>query len=309
MYSLQRLELPDTLTFIGSQAFEYAGNSKSRGFAQEKFGTDPDAPGIETLVIPDSVTTIEKEAFMCCNTIKSVKLSSNLTEIPESCFSHCTSLESVEIPSSITKLGQHAFFNNEKITELVIPDTVTELDDGALSNMHGLKSVTISKNVTEIKNGAFVECNLREVIIPDGVTRIGYHAFAYNENLTKLLIPASVTEIDEKIVERSHNAFIWCYENSTAHKYAQTNNIPFELIKDAPPAASFIYGDVDRDGYITAVDAASILRCSILLEEYDDETKKIGNVDEDSDITANDALSVLRFSIGMNEQTLVGKNG
>ena len=33
------------------------------------------------------------------------------------------------------------------------------------------------------------------------------------------------------------------------------------------------------------------------------------NVDEDSDITANDALSVLRFSIGMNEQTLVGKNG
>ena len=68
-----------------------------------------------------------------------------------------------------------------------------------------------------------------------------------------------------------------------------------------------IYGDVDKDGGITAADALSILRASVGAEEYTPELINIGDVDLDGVITADDALAVLRASAGMTDNNFVGQ--
>ena len=64
---------------------------------------------------------------------------------------------------------------------------------------------------------------------------------------------------------------------------------------------SGIYGDVDRDGTVTANDALLILRSSVGTETFTPEQIIIADVDFDSQITANDALAILRYSVGIKD--------
>lgn len=87
--------------------------------------------------------------------------------------------------------------------------------------------------------------------------------------------------------------------NSTLNgKYYAGDGSPSDRPTDPD---KLIYGDVDKDGSITASDALMILRQSVGLSDFDSELMKLGDVDGDSSITANDALSVLRKSAGIDE--------
>ena len=80
-----------------------------------------------------------------------------------------------------------------------------------------------------------------------------------------------------------------------------------DIDKPIDPSDGELYGDVDKDGAITANDALMILRQSIGMENFDAELIKLGDTDEDGYITANDALAVLRYSIGMQDGSNVDK--
>lgn len=66
--------------------------------------------GIQTLVIPDSVTTIADEAFYY-NALTSVTFGNSLTTIGGYAFQF-NSLTSITIPASVTSIGDSAFSNN-----------------------------------------------------------------------------------------------------------------------------------------------------------------------------------------------------
>ena len=57
--------------------------------------TDKD---ITDVIIPDGVTTIERDAFKNCRKLKSIILPSSLREIQGYAFSDCTSLQSITLP-------------------------------------------------------------------------------------------------------------------------------------------------------------------------------------------------------------------
>ncbi|WP_462354944.1 leucine-rich repeat domain-containing protein [Fusobacterium ulcerans] len=61
------------------------------------------------LVIPDNVTTMEKEAFYKCLNLTSVKIPSSVTSIEQSAFKYCEKLTSIEIPDSVTTIGKYTF--------------------------------------------------------------------------------------------------------------------------------------------------------------------------------------------------------
>ena len=61
------------------------------------------------LTIPDSVTEIERCAFMGCRSIKSLELGNGLTYIHAEAFRECSSLESITFPASLTRLDNLAF--------------------------------------------------------------------------------------------------------------------------------------------------------------------------------------------------------
>ena len=67
------------------------------------------AANIESIVIPDSVTTIEYDAFKECTSLKSVTLPDSITTIESGTFYACTALTDIAIPDSVTEIGSSAF--------------------------------------------------------------------------------------------------------------------------------------------------------------------------------------------------------
>lgn len=126
--------------------------------------------------------------------------------------------------------------------ELVIPGeidgkTVSAIDSGIFSPLNGgnktIKKITVPASVKTIGEEAFACADaLEEVYIEDGVTEIGNAAFASCINLKKITIPKSVTKIGDYAFSYTYRSdssvfidvTIYCYKDSTAHKYALGEN-------------------------------------------------------------------------------------
>lgn len=64
---------------------------------------------ITSITIPDTVTSIGKNAFYGCTRLESITLPEGLESIGDEAFRHCNSLKKIEIPASVTSIGDLAF--------------------------------------------------------------------------------------------------------------------------------------------------------------------------------------------------------
>ena len=177
------IEFDAPITRIPAQAFK---NSKIKG----------------NLTIPNSVTTIEREAFSNCTELKgSLTLSNSLKTIGDKAFYNCNSLNgSLTIPNTVTTIGISAF---EKCTgfngSLTIPHSVTTIGESAFCNCRGFKGdLTIPSSITTIEAYTFSDCSgfNGKLTIPNSVTTIGESAFFNCQGFKgDLTIPNSVTTI------------------------------------------------------------------------------------------------------------------
>ena len=180
-------------------------------------------PGIETIVIPDSVTEIGEYAFYHCINLKDVKLSSALTTINTQAFNDCSSLLAITVPNSVTSMGSAVFANCTSLADvtlpntrqiimsrtfescsslekIVLPETVTRIQENAFENCTALKEIVWSKALTTIDANAFLNCDaLVEVSIPATVTSMDNHVFRDCDALTTVVIPDSVTSMGTNV--------------------------------------------------------------------------------------------------------------
>ena len=184
---------------------------------------------LEVVVIPDSVRTIERDAFAGCTRLSSVTLSKNLESLGFRAFYNCTALEEIEIPKSLSvvpnvSLGSQSgpftdcvnlktvtfesgttrivgglFGNCTGLERIDIPDTVTTIEANAFGNATSLVEVNMPDSVTTIGDSAFRNCSvLPGINISDFVTSIGAWAFSDCTMLTSIIIPDSVRTIERE---------------------------------------------------------------------------------------------------------------
>jgi hypothetical protein len=166
-----------------------------------------------SISIPDTVTSIELQAFGLCSNLTSVSIPNSVTYIGDNAFSSCYSLTTVYIPNSVTSIGNNPFIYCPKLTDIRIsPDhPVLAVIDGVLFNKAEKKlicypfafkasSYSIPYGTEIIGQVAFASCNsLTSVSIPDSVTTIEHTAFVYCDGLTSIVIPNSVTTISSSV--------------------------------------------------------------------------------------------------------------
>ncbi len=87
---------------------------------------------LESLTIPDSVTSIGDAAFSECIRLTSLTIPNSVTSIGDAAFYDCNSLESLTIPDSVTSIGISVFGFCNSLTSLTIPDSVTSIGISAL---------------------------------------------------------------------------------------------------------------------------------------------------------------------------------
>lgn len=215
---LNDIILPDSVTSIGENAFQYTGlyyewfdgnedvlyinnhlisvyqgtanecniKSGTKTIADSAFFACGSLPGI---TIPDSVTSIGNRAFKDCNSLKSITIPKRVTTIGNCAFYTCYDLQSIEVDSGNPEYCSEngVLYNKEKTEIIRFPKEKTEV------------SFAIPKSVTKIADGAFEYCkNLTNVTISNDMTSIGNNAFESCSGLTNITIPKSVTSIGDR---------------------------------------------------------------------------------------------------------------
>ena len=120
---------------------------------------------LSSVTIPNSVTTIGKEAFAMAN-LTSVTIPDSVTNIDNYIFGNCRLLKSAIIGSGITVISNYTFSVCTSLSSVTIPDSVTTIGMWAFNNCSGMTSITIPNSVTSINFAAFYKCtNLTSITI------------------------------------------------------------------------------------------------------------------------------------------------
>ena len=97
---------------------------------------------LETVTVPEGVTTISAAAFFKCHSLKEVSLPESVTMVGHSLFAYCEKLETINLPSTITEIPMAQFFNCKALRSITIPAKVTSIGMTAFFGCNGLKAIT-----------------------------------------------------------------------------------------------------------------------------------------------------------------------
>ena len=145
---------------------------------------------LNTIVIPNSVTSIGTNAFSFCSGLKTVTIPNSVTDIGDEAFYYCTGLTEVTIPNSVTSIGSGTFEDCSGLKTVTIPNSVTDIGDEAFYYCTGLKTVTIGNSVKSIGDKAFYHCSSLEHVTSKAVTPPQIWAMTFDDYGMPFYVPA-----------------------------------------------------------------------------------------------------------------------
>ena len=212
MNNCKTLTLPESLKTIGNSTFQ--GMS-----------------ALESIIIPNNVTTIGTYAFADDKKMLSAKLSTSCAWLKEGLFSNCDTLQAIIIPSVVTKMDAKMFANCKSLSNVNFEDgtDLIEMGYGASQKEYGLfrdcpvetlylgrwlsyntdaasrspfdsipalKNLTFGKNVSLIDKYMFSYCTgLEKVYLPDNITSVGLWGFRGCTALKEVRLSENLSQV------------------------------------------------------------------------------------------------------------------
>ena len=159
------------------------------------FGGDGNVfENVTSVTLPNTITTIGKEAFMKTG-ITEMVIPNSVKAIGDGAFRYTSSLKKITLPDNPDpdQIGSSAF-SNMGVEELVIPDSWTDIycDFTACE----MKTLVVGKGIKVLKNFSHCE-QLQNIVFPeDGqLQEIGDKAFQYCTSLSSVNLPTTVSVI------------------------------------------------------------------------------------------------------------------
>lgn len=120
---LENLYLPDSIEYIGSEAFAYNRWIKSIRFSKNITHIGADAfkycEELSEIILPENLTDLGACAFYACSNLKKLVINKKLTRIPGGAFYSNHSLEIIRIPKNVKYIGKKAF-SGMNLKEIII---------------------------------------------------------------------------------------------------------------------------------------------------------------------------------------------
>lgn len=188
---------------------------------------------IESISLPEGVTSIEAHAFEKCEELLSISFPTTVNRIGASAFYDCKNLSILHISSKVSHVGNMAFANLENLEVLDVSSNLLPDGDSStqlFTNM-GCKTlsgtiVTFKAEVTKIptyflyssnpSNGTNTGVKLNSITIEGNVEVIPKYAFYGCGGFTTISLPNYVQKIDESAFEKAINLTTISYGVSLA---------------------------------------------------------------------------------------------
>lgn len=250
--------VPDTIdgrkvTVLGNSTFQYCTQ----------------ASDIESVTLPDSLTTIEKNAFYNCEKLKSVTIPKNVSSIGLAAFVEGLSESSLteikvdpenpyfsekdgvvfskdgtklivfpsgrsgdyQIPDGTVSVGDYAFYYCVNVSSITVPGSVRSLGEGAFGNCSSLTKAVLNEGLEEIGEYAFQSSSgIRDIIIPASVKSVGKNGLCLSSECRIRVLSTDTVWADDAFGD---SALIAGKKDSTLQKYAEDHGRTFvELSAD-----------------------------------------------------------------------------
>ncbi len=165
---------------------------------------------VTSVVMPNSVLTLENYVFANCHALVAVYIGSEVTSVGEDVFHNCYNLETIAVHiNNPSYSGVNGILYDQAMTTLIkcpaaksgdvsIPDTVTSLQWGSFDDCRFIENLEIGSGVTEISHYMFESVDdLRTVTFPSGssIQSIGERAFTECEKLESFDVPSGLRTI------------------------------------------------------------------------------------------------------------------
>lgn len=156
--------------------------------------------------LPQHLETLGIGAFYMCRNLKQQTLSDQLKGIPTACFLRCSSFNSITLPQNLEIIGDGAFAGCSNLEEPTLPKSLKSIGEKAFANCDRFRKVIIPDNVTFINKAAYSDCpHLNEVVLPEGLYALEDETFRNCISLERVKLPKTLYRIGK-------NAFTNCQE-------------------------------------------------------------------------------------------------
>ncbi len=342
--NVEKAFIGNTVTSIGNNAFAFCIGLISihvdsiENWLNISFGTTnsnpldlgcmlyADGKPVQSLTIPESVTSISdyafykyahltdvtlhggvvsigKSAFYGCTALESAVLGKGLTTLGTNAFEGCTALTEIKITAGVKKLENATFAGCKNLSNVSLHDGVTEIGSSVFDGCASLKSITLPQGLSVIETYTFQNCTSLEFInIPEGPCEIKAHAFKGCKALAEIVIPQSVAGIN-------HTAFNECdsletvYYKGAKAEFESKIDYKDEVLPYVNIIGNYISeigGDIDGDGDITTKDVLLLRKyLAGIVPELEGLSFLSADVDTDGELSTKDVLTVRKYLAGL----------
>ncbi|MBQ9086381.1 MAG: leucine-rich repeat protein [Clostridia bacterium] len=119
---------------------------------------------IQSIYIPETVTTIGEEAFGELTGVQIVfSEKCRITSLGERAFFGCTGLTEIPLGEGLSEIPYESF-SGSGLTSVRLPKSVTKIEENAFDGCLSLVTVMLHETVTSVENAAFFDCDALKTI-------------------------------------------------------------------------------------------------------------------------------------------------
>lgn len=172
--------------------------------------------GLQTILLPKSVTSIDDRAFSSCHSLNKVVIYENSVKtIGMAAFEYCSSLADIVLPEGVTTIARSAFGGCSSLSRIDLPEGVTTIGHSAFYGCEKLSSVKLPNSLTTIEGFAFSGCNGLTITIPDNVESMSMLTFSDCTGLDITIPGRFLTKIENPIGSNCKDVRVTIAEGTT----------------------------------------------------------------------------------------------